>query len=494
MSNGPTDSKLILVTGAAGFVGSHLVARLVREGHRVIGLDNYFTGSRDNHVEGVEYREGHTRDIERLVPETPDIIYHLGEYSRVEKSFEDPTHLIWDLNTAGTFAVLEFWRKRQGSIKTKLVYAGSSTKFADEGEGKGQSPYAWSKAANTELVQNYARWFNLPFAITYFYNVYGGNEIAGGPYATVVGIFKEKYKHGHPLTVTAPGTQRRNFTHIDDTVDALLLVGERGEGDDYGIGAEEGYSILELAQMFGDDILMLPERPGTRMQAPVVADKTRALGWSQKQKLADHINEFKSKHEAAPKVEKRVLVFSTTFAPTGASAEKALGDVMMATPDVHFDIITTKFVSGREDVEHPLPNVTLYRVGRGSKADKYRLPLEGRRIAQRLLKKHNYLFMWSVMASYGAIAAALARRRHPNYLPLLVTLADQALPSRFSPVGLPLRFVLRYADQISTTTERQERDVSRVAGLGLTLSNRSGDGFANQLRFLYSAYLKKYLG
>ncbi len=82
--------QLILVTGGAGFIGSHLCARLVADGHKVISLDNYFTGSRDNHVAGVEYREGHTKDIAKLVPETPDIIYHLGEYSRIAKSLEEP--------------------------------------------------------------------------------------------------------------------------------------------------------------------------------------------------------------------------------------------------------------------------------------------------------------------------------------------------------------------------------------------------------------------
>src|SRR6266404_4338043 len=207
--------KLIVVTGGAGFVGSRLVVRLVELGHRVISLDNYFTGSRDNHVPGAEYREGHTRDIEEHVKETPDLVYHLGEYSRVEKSFEDPIELVWDSIIAGTFSVLEFARKRGA----KIVYAGSSTKFADDGTGKSQSPYAWSKSANTELVTNYGEWYNLPYAITYFYNVYGEGEIAGGPYATLVGIFKEKYKHGQPLTVVSPGTQSRNFTHIDDTVE-----------------------------------------------------------------------------------------------------------------------------------------------------------------------------------------------------------------------------------------------------------------------------------
>ncbi len=80
-------AKLILVTGGAGFVGSHLCERLSREGHRVISLDNYSAGTTDNHVEGVEYRRGDTRHIEALVPETPDLVYHLGEYARVEQSF-----------------------------------------------------------------------------------------------------------------------------------------------------------------------------------------------------------------------------------------------------------------------------------------------------------------------------------------------------------------------------------------------------------------------
>ena len=140
--------KTILVTGGAGFVGSRLCRRLHAEGHLVISLDNYFTGSRDNHLEGVEYREGHTKDIALHIPEKIDILFHLGEYSRVEQSLLEP-EIVWDLNAAGTFAVLEFWR----SQRCKLVYAGSSTKFSDGGLGRNLSPYTWTKASNTELVK-----------------------------------------------------------------------------------------------------------------------------------------------------------------------------------------------------------------------------------------------------------------------------------------------------------------------------------------------------
>lgn len=488
MSTGPKNPKLVLVTGGAGFVGSRLCERLVREGHHVISLDNYFTGVRENHVAGVDYREGHTRDIEALVPESPDLVYHLGEYSRVEKSFEDPIKLLWDFNIAGTFAVLEFCRARGA----KLVYAGSSTKFADNGEGKSQSPYAWSKASNTELVRNYGQWFGLPYAITYFYNVYGEGEITQGPYATIIGIFKEKYRRGHPLTVVSPGNQERNFTHIEDTIDGLMLVGEKGEGDNWGIGSDTAYSIRGVAELFGGEIVMLPPRAGNRMQSPVDSAKLRALGWVPKHTLTNHIEQFKKNNQQGAPVEKRVLVFSTTFAPIGGAAERALGDVIEAMPDVHFDVITAKFSPDLPDTENLLPNLTVHRIGKGSARDKFRLPTLGATRARELMQKHRYIFAWSVLASYGTLGALRARRGVAE-LPLLITLADQELASRLSPQGLVLRNILGRADQVSTTSEGQERDASRLSPTrSMTFSNRSGDPFANQVRFLYNSMLKKY--
>jgi UDP-glucose 4-epimerase len=284
------NKKIILVTGGAGFIGSHLCERLVQDkNNRVISLDNYFTGSKDNHVEGVEYREGHTKDIEKHIPEKPDIIYHLGEYSRVEKSFDD-MEIVWDLNKLGTFAVLEFCRKNN----VKLVYAGSSTKFGDGGLGRNQSPYAWTKASNTELVRNYGLWFGLSYAITYFYNVYGPRE-RFGTYGTVVEIFKQKYLKNETLGVVSPGTQTRNFTHVEDIVGGLILVGKNGEGDDFGIGSEEKYSVLELAKMFGSEVNMLPERKGNRMQASIDTEKTKSLGWEPSQNLKKYVEDIVSK-------------------------------------------------------------------------------------------------------------------------------------------------------------------------------------------------------
>jgi UDP-glucose 4-epimerase len=274
----------VLVTGGAGFIGSHLCERLIQLRAEVVSLDNYFTGKLENHVDGVTYLEGSTENINELFVGDFDIVFHLGEYSRVEQSFAD-VELVWRFNRLGTHQVIEFCAKN----KIKLIYAGSSTKYGDGGLGRTQSPYAWSKASNTELIINYGAWFGLEYAITYFYNVYGGREIKDGPYATLIGIFSERKAKGKKLLVVEPGTQERNFTHVDDIIDALILIGEKGSGDEFGIGSDEGYSVLKVAEMFDGDIQFIPPRRGNRMSAAVMTQKTKKLGWSPKRKLSKYI-------------------------------------------------------------------------------------------------------------------------------------------------------------------------------------------------------------
>ena len=277
--------RIILVTGGAGFIGSHLCEKLSQnKENKVYSLDNYSTGSTNNHVKNVEYIVGSTVDIDSLISFNPEFIYHLGEYSRVEQSFEDIEE-VWRSNKDGIFSVLEFTRK----TGSKLIYAGSSTKFGDGGLGRSQSPYAWTKASNTELVTNYGNWFNISFAISYFYNVYGEREISTGKYATLIALFLNQSKNNKKLTVVSPGTQRRNFTHINDIISGLILIGENGYGDDFGIGCKESYTILEVAEMFGGNIVMIPERKGNRMVADVVIEKTVKLGWSSQESLKEYI-------------------------------------------------------------------------------------------------------------------------------------------------------------------------------------------------------------
>lgn len=281
--------KKILVTGGAGFIGSHLIGSLVTDDDNLVfSLDNYFSGSKENHIAGATYIEGHTKDIEMLIEFKPDIIFHLGEYSRVEQSFFELS-TVWQSNMEGTFAVLEFCRKHD----SKIIYAGSSTKYGDGGVGRDQSPYAWTKASNTELVRNYGDWFDIEYATTYFYNVYGPREISSGKYATLIAIFKDKFIKKEPFTVVSPGTQLRNFTHVEDIVRGLVMVGKQGQGDDYGLGSDEAYSILDISNMFGGEIVMLPARKGNRMNATLDVSRAKnELGWRAEIKVSDHISEF----------------------------------------------------------------------------------------------------------------------------------------------------------------------------------------------------------
>ncbi len=476
--------KLIVVTGGAGFIGSHLCERLLAAGQTVISLDNYFAGSRDNHIDGVEYREGHTKDIEIHIPETPDLIFHLGEYSRVEQSLLEP-ELVHDLNVVGTEGVVEFWKKR----KCKLVYAGSSTKFGDGGMARTATPYASTKADNTELVKKTGDALGLPYAITYFYNVYGPRERAG-TYGTVIEIFRRMYLRGAPITVTSPGTQTRNFTHVADIVDGLMLVGERGAGDEYGLGNEKVFSMLDVARLFGGEILMLPERPGNRMSSSLDTRKARAIGWEAERRLEDYLEEFLATNERAAPLDDRVLVFSTTFHPVSGPAEDALVELMRALPQVSFDVVTTRFSPRAENASSPVPNATVHRVGFGTPFDKYLFPILGFWRGIALSRTHTYLFAWAIFASYAAFAALLLKRY--ARLPLLITLADQDLTRAGSLKRWLLRIALSGADQVYGMKSKDDRAAARLARKDtLRQSIGDGDAFANQIRFAYSNILAK---
>lgn len=482
--------KTILVTGGAGFVGSNLIARLVADGHRVISLDNYFAGSHARHVAGAEYREGHTKDALRLVPEPLDLIFHLGEYSRVEQSLEEPD-VVLDLNIVGTQGVLELWRAQNASRLCKLVYAASSTKFGDDGEARDATPYAWSKATNVELIRDYGSWYALPFAITYFYNAYGEGE-RSGRYGTVIAMFKEMYRRGEPIAVTAPGTQRRNFTHVSDIVAGLIAIAQRGEGDGYALGNPVSYAMLDVAALFGREIVMLPERRGNRMGSAIDISRSTSVGWEPRIRLEDHVREFLAATPEPESAEKRVLVFTTTFHPVAGPAEDALCELMRAMPGVRFDIVTTAFSKEGKDAECPVKNATVHRVGTGSPRDKYLLPLLGFRKARELAQEHRYLFAWSLMASYAALAGLLFGRTSGT--PLLVTLADQRIATGSLLRRLLMGAIIRYADQVYAHESAQESAAVKIARRAkLTGSMGEGDAFANQIRFVYADFLSRRL-
>lgn len=282
-------NKNIIITGGLGFVGSALAMSLSKN-NKVYVIDNLFTGRKKNitnkSIKLIISKSENINRIKCLKNKHFQYFFHLGEYSRVEQSYNDIEKVI-EFNTRPFYEIIKFCKKNN----TKLIYSGSSTKFANYFEDNeiDISPYAWSKISNINLLKLYGKWFGIKYAVTYFYNVYGDNEISTGKYATVIGKFLKYKKQNKILPITKPGTQRRNFTHIDDIISGLVIVAIKGDGDGYGIGSSKSYSIIELANILKMKYKMMPQKKGNRLSGKLKTKKTKELGWSCKNNLNNYL-------------------------------------------------------------------------------------------------------------------------------------------------------------------------------------------------------------
>ena len=187
-------NNIIVITGGAGFVGTNLIKYLLEATNfNIISLDNYSSGSKSNHQKNrrVRYLRGDTKDINKILkkPKKIHTIFHFGEFSRIYQSFLQMEKCL-DSNTVGTNSVFNYCLTN----KIKLVYSATSASLGNKGRDKDLSPYAFTKAKNLEMLDNFKKWFNFRFEIIYFYNVYGPNQICKGKMATVIGIFEDSYK------------------------------------------------------------------------------------------------------------------------------------------------------------------------------------------------------------------------------------------------------------------------------------------------------------
>ena len=276
----------ILVTGGAGAVGTNLIEELLKEGHKVTSWDNYSAGLEANHIEGCNYLRIDTREAAEAFSPDFDLVYHLGEYSKVVPSFYEIDDA-FDYNIEGSFALLEQCRKYQ----TPIVYAGSSTRLSHPGEL--HSPYAFFKSTIAKLIQGYGEWYGLKFNICYFYNVYGPKtDTWSNEWQSVVNIFLKQKEVGKPLTITGDGTQRRDFTHVSDIVQGLIKAGKEFHNSEFQLGTGVDYSILELADMFDSEVEFIPARPGDRPKGLADINQSREiLGYEPKYNLKDYIKE-----------------------------------------------------------------------------------------------------------------------------------------------------------------------------------------------------------
>lgn len=286
--------KNVLVTGGAGFIGSNLIKSLQKKYNNIniVSLDNYFTGSEENHIEGVQYIQGNTWDANIIFKDQSyDTVFHFGEYSRIVKSFEDINFVSKSI-LSGTPTIINLCKK----WNAKLVYSASSSKFGNNGEDENLSPYAWMKSKMVELIKNYNTWYDLKYEICYFFNVYGPGQIMKGDYATVVGIFERQWKDGKPCTVVSPGTQSRDFTHVNDIVSGLLLASQRNDNHEWYLRSGVNTTMIDLAEMYGE-WKMIPERRGERFTSKYFQSDTEdRLNWKPIYNLTEWINIIKNGH------------------------------------------------------------------------------------------------------------------------------------------------------------------------------------------------------
>jgi UDP-glucose 4-epimerase len=146
------------------------------------------------------------------------------------------------------------------------------------------------KAKMVELIKNYNMWYGLQYEICYFFNVYGPGQIMSGDYATVVGIFERQWRAGDILTVVHPGTQTRDFTHVDDIVDGVLLAAQQHANHEWHLRSGKSWTIIEVAELFTQNWHFIPERPGERQRSAEIPNDTQEkLDWQPTKSLGDWV-------------------------------------------------------------------------------------------------------------------------------------------------------------------------------------------------------------
>ena len=275
----------ILVTGGAGFIGSNLIKHLLNKGHEVISLDNYSTGLRKNHIDGCTYYTNSIHNItgyDDKFMKNMDVVYHMAAIARIQPSFSRPEEYI-DVNFDGTYEVVKYCIKNN----TPLIYAGSSSKHS----GRYKNPYTFSKDLGEDIIKLYQTHFGLEATITRFYNVYGPYQLTEGGYTTLIGRWLNNIKNGIKCEIYGDGEQRRDFTHVEDIVEALIKIIEgKHYGYDFELGRGKNISVNEVAEMMNVTPIYKDSKPGEARHTLNTDTKAyEILGWNPQRELLNYI-------------------------------------------------------------------------------------------------------------------------------------------------------------------------------------------------------------
>ncbi len=297
----------IIVTGGAGFIGSNLVDRLIREGNEVICIDN-----ESSLVHEQFYWNSNALNVKADICELGSIlsyfedvefVYHLAGQSRIQPSILNPLDTLKS-NIIGTANVLE--AARQKNVK-RLIYSTTSSYYGLKNSVPNVetqledclNPYSLSKVTGDKLCKIYSELYGLQTVTLRYFCVYGEREPLRGDFAPVIGRFLRQFAEGKPLTIVGDGTQIRDFTHIADVIDANMLLMKSDlvkSGEVYNVGSGKSLSILEIAQLISDKMEFLAPRLAEAKASMANTDKIKShYGWEPKMKLTDYILENRQK-------------------------------------------------------------------------------------------------------------------------------------------------------------------------------------------------------
>jgi len=281
-----------VVTGGAGFIGSHMVDLLVEKGFEVVVIDNLVTGRRENllHHEGNPRFRWHVADMCDLPPDSDafhgaDYVFHFGGIGDIVPSIERPLDYVRS-NVNGTLAVLE--ASRHAGVR-KLIYAASSSCYglatelptSEHAPIQPEYPYALSKWLGECAALHWAKVYRLPVNSIRMFNVYGPRVRTTGTYGAVFGVFLAQRLNGRPLTVVGDGAQRRDFVFVTDVARAFLLAAEADRfGEIFNLGSGNPQTVNRLVDLIGGDVVHVPKRPGEPECTWADVRKIRQmLGW-----------------------------------------------------------------------------------------------------------------------------------------------------------------------------------------------------------------------
>ena len=294
-----------IVTGGAGFIGSNLVDRLIDDGHEVMVIDDLSTGKKENinklakfyHKDLTEMR----RESDFSIFEGVDIVFHMACLARVQPSIENP-HLYHDKNVNGIVNVLEGCRKYGIS---RLVFSSSSSVYGDAEEVptsencklNPMSPYALHKLFGEQYCKLYSELYGIDTVSLRYFNVYGDRQRTEGAYCLVMGIFAGQRLNNQPMTIRGDGEQRRDFTHVDDVVDANVRCMEytsaEFKGDIYNIGNGDNRSVNQIAELIGGDRININSVIEPRETLASYDKAKKVFGWLPKGDLEKWIPKWK---------------------------------------------------------------------------------------------------------------------------------------------------------------------------------------------------------